>query len=178
MSTKRGVQFVGGAALLAAWLVAAADQDREGQAAPASRDGSALDRAETLARDIQSQAARLRARLATAPEPGGSSRNPFAFHVPPPQPRPVPRGATRPAGDLRPALSVPEPPPFSLSGIAEDENPAGVRIRTAVLSGMGDVFLVKAGDTVRERYSVIAVGADAVELNDLVTGRTIRLGLR
>jgi hypothetical protein len=61
--------------------------------------------------------------------------------------------------------------------VATDENPEGA-IRTAVLSGLGDVFLVRAGDVVASRYEIVAVGADAVELKDLATGRTFRIGLR
>jgi hypothetical protein len=178
MNAKRGVLFVGGAALLAAWLAAAADQDRQAPDAPAPHEVSALDRAEHLARDIQSQAARLRARVAAAPEPAGSGRNPFIFHVRPAAPRSAPRVSAGSADEMLPALSIPEPPPLSLSGIAEDEGAEGVRIRTAVLSGLGDVFFAKAGDTILERYEVVAVGADAVELRDLTSGRTIRLGLR
>jgi hypothetical protein len=70
------------------------------------------------------------------------------------------------ADEMLPALSIPEPPPFSLSGIAEDDGAEGVRIRTAVLSGLGDVFLAKAGDTILERYQVVAVGAAAGEWRD------------
>ena len=55
---------------------------------------------------------------------------------------------------------------------------SGTPVRTAILSGLGDVFLVKAGEIVASRYEVVAVGADAVELRDLGTGRTLRLGLR
>jgi hypothetical protein len=38
--------------------------------------------------------------------------------------------------------------------------------------------MVVAGETVGARYRVTAVGADAVELSDLVTGATRRLALR
>jgi hypothetical protein len=71
--------------------------------------------------------------------------------------------------------------PLTLSGIAEDVGPdsdGAPLVRTAVLSGLGDVFLAKAGDTILSRYEVVAIGADAVELKDLTTLRTIRLGLR
>jgi hypothetical protein len=38
--------------------------------------------------------------------------------------------------------------------------------------------MVKEGEILGGRYRVVAVGADAVELSDLVTGAVRRLGLR
>ena len=179
MKPNRIVLFAGAAAVLAAWLAATADQERMRPASSGARDLAEVERAESVARDIQSQAALLRARLATAPAPSTRGRNPFVFPPPPAAPPRESSSASAPSFDhVPPAPTVPEPPPFSLSGIAEDDTAEGGRIRIAVLSGMGDVFLAKAGDLVQDRYSVIAVGADAVELKDLSTGRTIRLGLR
>jgi hypothetical protein len=180
MQVSRGVLFVGGAALLAAWLAAAADRARQPVETPAPRDASALDRADALARDIQAQAARLRARLAAAPVPRASGRNPFTFDAPPAR-RDHAREIGTAAAETPAAIEILEPPPLSLSGIAEEEGTgaaAGTRERIAVLAGLGDVFLARAGDTILARYEVVAVGADAAELRDLTTGRTIRLGLR
>lgn len=178
---RRAVALVGGG-LLATWLVAAAQQPRQAAPPPddtqAAAEASTVDRAELMAREIQSQAARLRGRLAVAPQPRDDGRNPFAF-VDRPRPSSA-RLARAPSAPLEadpPVISIPEPPPFTLSGIAED-GAADAPIRTAVLAGFGDVFLVKAGDTVASRYRVVAVSADAVELEDLSDGRTIRLGLR
>jgi hypothetical protein len=181
MQVSRGVLIVGGVALLAAWFAAAADRQDPPAAAPA-RDGATLDQAEALARDIEAQSARLHARLATAPTPRTDGRNPFAFDV---------RRATRaqmpaPQGEVSEspsAIEIPEPPPLTLSGIAEEGTGVagvaeGAPVRIAVLSGLGDVFLARAGDTILGRYEVLGVGADAAELKDLTTGRTIRLGLR
>jgi hypothetical protein len=177
---SRAVLFVAGAGLVVAWLAAAADRQPVAPATRQNDDGAALARAEHLAQNIQSQSARLRAHLASAPEPAPSGRNPFSF-----QSRTVsaPRHDRVRAATLGSVLSmpVPDPPPIALSGIAEDAPAAGnsaTPVRTAVLSGYGDVFLVKVGDIVASRYRVTAVGADAVEIADLITGRTIRLGLR
>lgn len=170
MTLSRGVLFVGGAALLAAWFAAAADSGRQ-EAAAAAGATTALDRAESVAREIESQASRLHARLADAPAPSTSGRNPFSFELPKP-----PRATTRAemsAAESPAVIDVPEPLPLTLSGIAEDHG-----ARVAVLSGLGDVFLARAGDTILSRYEVVAVGADAAELKDLTTGSTIRLGLR
>jgi hypothetical protein len=93
-------------------------------------------------------------------------------------------GAARQAPDARnrPTVAAPLPapvalPPLRLVGLAEDAGASGP-IRTAILSGFGDVFLVKAGDAVTARYRVETVTADAVELLDLAEGITIRLQLR
>jgi hypothetical protein len=40
------------------------------------------------------------------------------------------------------------------------------------------LFFAKAGDTVTARYTVTAIGADAVELRDVTTGETLRLALQ
>lgn len=169
----RATLLVGGAGLLAAWLAAASDDPPTPPPAVAS---PALVRAEQLAFEIQAQAARLRARLAAAPRPADGGRNPFAVEERPASPAPARvRAAT--IDEFPAVVTVPEPPLLVLSGIAEDGE-AGAPVRTAILSGLGDVFLVKAGETVASRFEVIAVGADTVELRDLGTGRTLRLGLR
>jgi hypothetical protein len=48
-----------------------------------------------------------------------------------------------------------------------------------MIAAPGDqLFMVAAGQELAGRYRVSAVGADAVELSDVVTGATRRLGLR
>jgi hypothetical protein len=175
----RTVAWIGGAAVLVTWFVAAAGQDGpltpEPSPPPAAAPPSESERA---AREIESQAARLRSRLGAAPAPAEAGRNPFLFARRAPEPRRLARPISPAAGDLAmDANPIVEPDPFTLSGIATDDGPDGP-VRTAVLSGLGDVFLAKAGDTVASRYVIVAVGADAVELNDLATGRGIRIGLR
>ena len=52
-------------------------------------------------------------------------------------------------------------------------------MRTAIISALdGELFLVKEGETLAARYRVGPVAADAVELNDLLTGTVRRLALR
>ena len=179
---SRAAALVAGAGLVAAWLAAAADRQAAPPASAPERQPSSLARAEQLAEEIQSQAARLRERLAAAPQPAPSDRNPFSFHTTPSR-----LSRTREAEPRRdlPAVLEPaaesEPDPFTLSGIAEENTDAGkaaAPVRTAILSGFGDVFLARAGDTIVSRYEIVAVGADAVELKDLLTARTIRLSLR
>ena len=51
-------------------------------------------------------------------------------------------------------------------------------MRTAVISGLGQLFFAKVGDNVTTRYTVTAIGADAVELRDVDDGETLRLALQ
>lgn len=77
-------------------------------------------------------------------------------------------------------VSVPQQPVrpvLTLIGVAEDVTPDGV-VRTAIVSGLGDVFLVKAGDAVRARSRVEQVSGDAVQVVDTATTATTTLALR
>ncbi len=51
-------------------------------------------------------------------------------------------------------------------------------MRTAIVSGFGDVFLVKAGERIASRYRVVTVAGDGVELVDEADGSTLRLFLK
>jgi hypothetical protein len=65
-----------------------------------------------------------------------------------------------------------------LIGVAEQKGDAGLK-RTAMISAPGDqLFMVTEGQELAGRYRVSAVGADAVELQDIASGATRRLGLR
>jgi hypothetical protein len=72
--------------------------------------------------------------------------------------------------------TIPAAVPLKLIGIAED-GPADAIVRTAVLSGLGDLFLVKQGDTAASRFRVIAISQTGVELVDSADQSTIRLSL-
>ena len=177
MSARKAV-FVGvGVALLASYFAAAnmPSQDLEPVRERPARSGTAPGE---LAVEVSSQAARLHSRMAQAPLPESSPRNPFSFGVVPqaPQPRTV-RAAV--AVDEPPAAPVAPPPPvLTLMGIAEEASPDGPR-RTAVIGGEGDhLFMVKEGDVLGGAYKVKKIGADAVELEDLTTTAFRRLALR
>jgi Tfp pilus assembly protein PilP len=69
-------------------------------------------------------------------------------------------------------------PPLTLMGVAEESTPAGPR-RTAVVGGDGDtIYMVVEGDPIGERYRVTKIGADAIELEDLLSKGFRRLALR
>ena len=67
--------------------------------------------------------------------------------------------------------------PLKLEGLAEDHGDQGP-VRTAIISGFGDIFLVKEGDSVTLRYRVAKISADAVDLTDLTDDTPLRLALR
>jgi len=72
----------------------------------------------------------------------------------------------------------PAEPAIELVGVAEDRTAQGL-VRTAIVSALsGDLWVVKVGEMVAGRYKVKAIGADAVELSDPVSGGTRRLTLR
>ena len=57
---------------------------------------------------------------------------------------------------------------MKLAGIAEDPEADGP-VRTAIISGEGQLFMVKEGEAVTPRYRVAKISADVVELVDLST---------
>ena len=63
-------------------------------------------------------------------------------------------------------------------GIAEETTAAGPR-RTAVIGGDGDtIYMVTEGQEVGSRYKVTKIGADAVELEDVLTKGYRRIAMR
>jgi hypothetical protein len=170
MKPGRAALYLGGGILLAAWLASAAGVGRPSvpQLPPPSADAAQLD---SIASGVQSQAVRLRQRLAVAPAPGAAIRNPFAFAA---RENPEPVVARR--APIVVAKAVAEDPPepdLVLIGLAEDGS-----TRTALLGSGDELLMATEGQTIVGRYRVNKVGADAVELVDLATGATRRLLLK
>ena len=164
--------------VLIACLAAANMPSQDAEPAP-PRAVRARIQPDAIAADVQSQAARLRARMADAPAPAANVRNPFAFGAAPRASRTAPRPSmveATVAADATPPVAP--APSLLLMGIAEDTTPSGPR-RTAIIAGDGDaLFMVVEGDSVAARYKVTKIGADAVELEDQVTKGYRRLALR
>jgi hypothetical protein len=174
MSPLRAAAYLCGAVLLVGWLASAASVSRQRSFArplPPTADAVMLD---ALASSVQSQASRLRQRLAAAPAPQDPIRNPFTFAARETRPQRAPRAVAAPM----PAAPAPFEPELSLLGVAEDHT-APVVVRTAIIGGPGDaLYMLKEGDALEGRYSVTAIGADGVELKDLATGAIRRLVLK
>jgi hypothetical protein len=85
--------------------------------------------------------------------------------------------AAPPAPAVQEQAFAPLVAPLKLEGLAEDQGDQGP-VRTAIISGFGDIFLVKLGDSVTSRYRVAKISPDAVELTDLSNNTPLRLALR
>jgi hypothetical protein len=119
--------------------------------------------------EVQTQASRLRERLARAPSPRAPVRNPFSFNN-----RRTAASATLAPTVLSPSVSLtPAEPLLVLIGIAEEG-----ATRTAMLESGEELLMATEGQVLAGRYRVGKVGADAVELVDVVTGATRRLVLK
>jgi hypothetical protein len=173
MSLKRTTIIFVSAAALAAWFAAAMTPARP----PVPRLTSTSEPIDTTGAALASEIARLRERLRPEPAPRGPIRNPFRFRTAPGPSAPTP------AVDL-PVAPILENevlrPSLRLAGIAEDPAPEGT-VRTAVISGGGQLFLAKQGDTVADRgitYRVEQIFEESVELTDLRDGAMLRLTLK
>jgi len=178
MAPSRMAAYLVVAVLFAAWLASAAGTARRPRTVVVPRAAPRSARVDSLAVDVQSQAARLRKRLAAAPAPQAPVRNPFLFadRSAPVAPRAPRRSEPIVATDVLPPQPI--EPDLSLLGIAEQQTDNGI-LRTAMIGGIGDdLFMVVAGQTVVGRYRVMRVGADTVELRDEMTGATKRLALK
>jgi hypothetical protein len=173
MNVKRvaAIGAVGGA--LAVWLAAASTMLTQPVVETSERKTTAVElRGAALAAEIT----RLHERLRPTSAPQLPSRNLFGFSgkapatAAPPVPRDLPDAeAPRPV----PAA----PPPLKLVGMAEDPGPDGP-VRTAIISGFGQLFIVTEGERVTARYQVARISAEAAEIRDLGDNSTITLVLK
>lgn len=142
------------------------------RAVPLPRRSAEAEQLDVVAASVQSQALRLRERLASAPAPQAPLRNPFTFaerEIAPPPAAPKPPATQIPAFVQR-LIAEPD---LVLLGVAEEGS-----VRTAMIGSGDELLMATEGQTVAGRYRVGKVSADAVELIDLGTGATRRLSLR
>ena len=164
--------WVAGGGVVATWLAVTPNQGVPASAPQAQRLPAASGpSAETL----NAQVDKLRVRT-TAVALRPATRNLFRFSESKMSPSPSPRGDSALAAVVSPVPSLPQPPPLTLAGIAEDKSPQGLQ-RTAVIAAGGQIYLVKAGESVAGLYTVIAIEPEAVVLNDALGGE-MRLVLR
>ena len=165
-----------GTAACGAWLASAAGVSRQAQEARTTPRQIEAAQFDALAADMQTQAVRLRERLAQAPAPAEAIRNPFRFADRPavaPSARPL-----QPVVEAAPAVAEIREPALQLIGVAETNTKDGL-VRTAMITGgHNELMMVTAGGRILGRYDVVAVGADAVELKDRETGAIRRLMLQ
>jgi hypothetical protein len=172
MNLKRTATIVVGGAAIGAWLAGAATSNHGIPMTTIAPTPQIDLRGEELANEI----ARLQERLRPASEPRQPGRNLFTFRARAAQP-PAGDAMTAPPLTSAPPPVAPVPPSLKLAGIAEDEGPEGP-LRTAIISGEGQLFLVKEGDEVTPRFRVAKITADVVELVDVNDNSIRRLALR
>jgi hypothetical protein len=170
MKRTATIVVVGGALL--AWLAGAATSNRAVVPPPIVQRTPIEMRGEELAVEI----ARLQERLRPTTTPHQPGRNLFSFHAAPAA-RVAPSAAAPPPAPVEAPPALPALPALKLAGIAEDEGSEGP-VRTAIISGQGQLFLVKEGENVLQRYRVTKISADVVELIDLGDNSIRRLALR
>src|SRR5262245_1606809 len=158
-------------AALAAWLASAATS-RRAVPPPIVIPTPAVDsRGAELAEEI----ARLRERMRPTSTPQQPGRNLFTFRAARVQPAaPV---APRAPAIVEAPVEHAALPALKLAGIAEDLGAEGPE-RTAIISGDGQLFMVKEGDAVTLRYRVAKISVDVVELTDLTDDSVRRLALK
>ncbi len=123
--------------------------------------------------DLGAQADRLKARLAEVTAYRQPARDAFRFASSPRrvEETPPPSGIEAP-----PAVVAPVRPPYGFAGLATTtEN--GVTVRTAILSSLQGVSLVKEGETLETGYRVTSITDDAVTLESTADGTQTTLHL-
>lgn len=169
MRVKRTILWGVGGGAIAVWIAAAANSGSRPIAPPSEVSVRAV---EVSGAQLASEMSRFHERLRPTTTPL-QSRD--LFHFVPRASAPAAVAAPRPT--IAPeAERVRVAPPLKLVGIAED-GPDTALVRTAILSGFGDLFLAKEGDAVTSRYRVSRISSDAVELVDSADQTTLRLGL-
>jgi hypothetical protein len=135
-------------------------------------ESQALDRTGAVV-DLGAQADRLKARLAEVTAYRQPARDAFQFGPPP---RPVAESVKPLELEAPPAVVAPVRPPYALAGMATTTE-SGVTQRTAILSSLQGVSLVKEGETLDTGYRVVSITEDAVVLESVNDGTqsTLRL---
>jgi hypothetical protein len=171
MDVKRAVMIGVAGVAVAVWISAAATSNTRNLAPVIPTKPNVVDKSGA---ELAVEVKRLHERLRPS-DPPVHSRDLFRY-------------AARPSTAAVPAPAMPvappsQPPlaaivaPLKLEGLAEDHGDQG-EVRTAIISGFGDIFLVKEGDNVTARYRVAKISSDAVELTDLTNNSPLRLALR
>jgi hypothetical protein len=170
MQLKRTLLWSVASGAVVVWIAAGATSETHPVATPPppAHHASAPPRV-PLAADVARLHERLRPTIAPL-----QSRDLFRYASRAPKASRVASVPLPSAAEVRPSPVA--LPPLSLVGIAEDTGDAGP-VRTAIVSGFGDLFLVKAGESITARYRVVSVSPDVVELLDTTDQTTRRLPL-
>jgi hypothetical protein len=162
----------GGAVLVTALAAFVAPLERTRVEPPAAVP-QAVDRSGVVV-DLGAQADRLKTKLAEVNAYRHPARNAFRFGMPPAR---VVEPSAPPVNNI-PVLDVApvRRPPYGLAGMATSVV-NGVTQRTAILSSLQGVSLVKEGDVLETGYRVMSIGDDAVILESTSDGAQTTLRL-
>jgi hypothetical protein len=172
MNLKRTIVFGAAAGGLAALVAGAATSGNR----PLERSSFKAPEGVMSGAQLAAEIARLHERLRPTVAPQPNARNLFAFNAARPAralavpPRPASSESALARSALRPDLK--------LIGLAEDAGADGQVVRTAILSGFGELFLVKEGELVKDRFRVGKISAEVVELLDVNDNAPLRLALK
>lgn len=160
----------GGAVVVAALGTLVSPLQRDSR--PPAAGPHAIDRAGAIV-DLGAQADRLRARLAEVTAYRQPARDAFQFGRSPRRVEDSPQPLTI---EAPPPVVAPVRPPYGLAGMATTTED-GVTHRTAILSSLQGVSLVKEGDTLDGGYRVVSISEDAAVLESMNDGvqTTLRL---
>ena len=182
MDASRAAVVVVGVNLIAVWAAAAAGGRMGPPPGTIAAPRAAVDVAAGEARaTLVAAAGRLEAHARSQRVTPPITRDPFQFGgrdsvaahrvrggVPAASPSAVPEAAASPASRAEPDVV--------LQGMAESQDGEAV-VRTAVVRAGPDLVLATLGTRIGERYEVVALSSDSVELEDLVSHarRTCRM---
>jgi|KBSSwiStaDraftv2_1062776.scaffolds.fasta_scaffold14410_2 hypothetical protein len=173
MNVKRTVMIGAAVGAVAVWIAAAATSNTRSVVPVVSTKPTVVDKSgAALAVEVR----RLHERLRPSDTPS-HSRDLFQYAA---------RSSSASRSTVAPLPVAPPPAisdapaivaPLKLEGLAEDRTDQGPA-RTAIISGFGEIFIVKEGESVTLRYRVAKISAEAVELTDLNDNTPLRLALR
>jgi len=153
---------------LSAWYTLFRGTDRAAPARPRTVEAAPLD---ARGAELASEIARLHRAQSAASAPK-SRRDPFRFVTPAPRPVQAPVAVIAPV-----VPQAPPPPVLKLIGVAED-SAAGRAVRTAIIAGPNQLYIVREGERVTPRYGVTRISPDVVELTDTGDSTPLRLALK
>lgn len=179
MHASRAALIVVGVNLVAVWAAAAAGSRGVAAESAAPPQLVIVEDAVGEARaSLLAAADRLEAHARRGDLQPAMIRDPFRFGA---SARPAGRRAAaeptpEPVTPVEPAAEAVPEPDISLQGMAESGE-GDALVRTAILRADGELVLASLGSRVGDRFEVVALTADSVEMDDLVAHvrRTFRL---
>lgn len=119
----------------------------------------------------------LLARVRSVEDVGGR-RSLFEFYVPPPPPqviKPINPAPVKPVEPPKPQVSTtppkPQPPPIPFRFYGYSGTPRDGNLLALLVEGE-ETFVARVGDTIRNRWKIARISANAIEVEDITTKST------